>query len=110
MSRSGIGIVAVGETESIARAGARVAADQFREVAVRLAIERRRAAVDDDGEGVMRRRPNAKVHAVVDNLRADRATTIHDRPRLQDSRQDGRTSSSAHARRRAALLSRYAAR
>src|ERR1051326_4759640 len=74
-SRCGIGIVAVSKPEFVSRSRARIA-NESGVIAARLALERRGVSVDDNGYALMRRSPDAKVHAFVDELRANRAAAF----------------------------------
>ena len=53
------------------------AVDNAGEVAVAIRLERDFAAVDDDGERFERRRPDAKVHAAVDDFGAHGVAALH---------------------------------
>ena len=86
-ARCGIGVVAVGESKAIACTGAR-AVNQLREIAGRFAIERSRPIIDDNQNGAVCRRPNAKMHTVFPDFRAYRASALqgHQRDRVQSGR------------------------
>ena len=69
-ARRGIGIVAVRKAELVARPRPRVF-DHRGKVPVVLRFQQHVTAIDDDRYALLSRRPDAEVHATVDDLRTD---------------------------------------